>query len=55
MGEEIRNIILEAIWISRWTENKEALIAVLTPEEAEEIVNDILVKLSDSGYQITKK
>lgn len=53
--ENIELALLEAIWISRWTPNKQALYAVLTTEEAEQIVKDIFVELNKIGYEIRKK
>jgi hypothetical protein len=53
--EELFNLLLECIWVSRWTdEKKESLYAVLTPEEAENIVNDILKELDNKGFKIIK-
>lgn len=46
--------LLEAIWISRWNKNKTALSAVLEPEEAEKIVDDIFIELKKIGYEIRK-
>jgi len=51
---EIETALMKAIYISRWTENKEALYAVLTPEEAEQIVKDIFMELNKIGYEIRK-
>lgn len=51
----IRDTLLEAVWIMRWSENKEALYAVLEPEEAMKIVDDIFIELDKIGYQIKKK
>lgn len=54
--EKLHDTLLESIWISRWTdENQESLYAVLTPEEAETIVNDILNDLYKNGFKIVKK
>ena len=52
---KIETALLEAIWISRWTENKQALISVLTEEEAMQIVSNILTELNNIGYEIKKK
>jgi Flp pilus assembly CpaF family ATPase len=54
--EELFYLLLECVWISRWTdEKKESLYAVLTPEEAENIVNDILKELNNKGFKIIRK
>jgi hypothetical protein len=53
--EIIENALLEAIWISRWTQNNQALYAVLTSEEAFQIVKNIHDELDKIGYKITKK
>lgn len=53
--ENIELALLEAIWISRWTTNKQALVAILEPEEAQKIVKDIFVELDKIGYEIKKK
>jgi hypothetical protein len=53
--EKIKTILLESIWLSRWTKNNEALIAVLSEKEAEKMVNDIISELYKNGYEITKK
>lgn len=52
---KIETALLEAIWISRWTENKQALISVLTEEEAMQMVSNILTELNNIGYEIKKK
>jgi len=53
--EELFNLLLECVWVSRWTdEKKESLYAVLTPEEAENIVNNILKELDDNNFKIVK-
>ena len=52
--EEIENILLEAVWVSRWI-SKDALAAVLTPEEAIKAVIDIFEELDKAGYEIRKK
>lgn len=52
--EEICNILIESLWTMRWTENKEALYAVLTSEESEHIVENILNNLTSNGYTIIK-
>ena len=53
--ENIELALLEAIWTMRWTENKEALYAVLEVEEAPQIVKDIFIELDKIGYEIRKK
>lgn len=53
--EKISDALLEAVWTMRWTENKQALYAVLEPEEAMKIVKDIFIELDKIGYEIKKK
>ena len=53
--ENIELALLEAIWISRWTSNNGALVAVLTTEEALQMVKDIHIELDKIGYEIRKK
>jgi SHS2 domain-containing protein len=53
--ENIELALLEAIWTMRWTENKEAMYAVLTVEEAQQIMKDIFIELDKIGYEIKKK
>lgn len=53
--EKIKNALLDAVWTMRWTENKQALYAVLEPEEALKIVDDIFIELDNIGYEIRKK
>jgi len=54
--DDIHYILLESVWISRWTDEKQqSLCAVLTPEEAESIANDILSNLENAGFKIIKK
>jgi len=53
--ENIELALLEAIWISRWTTNGQALVAVLEVEEAQQIVKDIFFELDKIGYEIKKK
>ena len=52
---EVEDVLLEAVWVSRWTENKQALYAVLQPEEAMQSVKDIFIELDKIGYEIKKK
>jgi hypothetical protein len=51
----IENALLEAIWVSRWTKNKQAIYAVLETDEAFQIINDIYIELDKIGYEIRKK
>jgi len=53
--EKIEAVLLEAIYISRWTENNEGLYAVLTPEETEQVIKNIFIELDKNGYEINKK
>lgn len=53
--ENIELALMEALWITRWTPNGEALYAVLEPEEAQKMVKDIFVELDKIGYEIKKK
>jgi hypothetical protein len=54
-NELIDNALLEAVWVTRWTENNQALYAVLKTEEAFKIVQDIHIELDKIGYKISKK
>lgn len=51
----VETALMEAIYISRWNENKSALYAVLTTEETEQMVKDIFTELDNIGYEINKK
>jgi len=54
--DDIYYILLESVWVSRWTDEKQqSLYAVLTPEEAESIAKDILTNLDNAGFKIVKK
>lgn len=53
--EEITSALIEAIWLMRWSDNKESMHAVLTTKEAELMVENIHKELDKSGYQIVKK
>lgn len=53
--ENVELALLDAIWTMRWTENKQAMYAVLTVEEAQQIVKDIFIELDKIGYEIKKK
>lgn len=53
--EEVEDALLEAVWVTRWTKNEQALYAVLEPEEAFKIVKDIIEGLDNIGYEIRKK
>lgn len=52
---DIDKVILEAVWIMRWTENQKAMYAVLSVEEARSVVLDVQAKLDEAGYKIVKK
>lgn len=51
----VETALMEAIYISRWNENKSALYAVLTTEETDKMVKDIFTELDNIGYEIKKK
>lgn len=53
--DDLDETLLKAIWISRWNEDKTALTAVLTPDEAMKMCQDIREKLDKAGYNIIKK
>lgn len=53
--EIIETALMEAIYISRWNEDKTALCAVLTTEETEQMLSDIFSELDYIGYEIRKK
>lgn len=53
--DKIEEILLEAVWIMKWNEDKTALSAVLDSKEAIQIVQDIFKVLNKSGYKIVKK
>lgn len=52
--EEIKFALLEAIYIFRTTESGEGIYAVLQVKEAEKMVDDIFIELSNIGYEIKK-
>lgn len=57
-SEDKRKVIYalqESVYISRWSDNKESLSAVLTPDETRDIVNNIFKELDNAGYEIVKK
>jgi hypothetical protein len=51
----IQTALLEAVWISRWTQSGQGLSAVLTESEAQHIVDNIFDELEKIGYEIKKK
>jgi len=53
--EKIECALLDAVWITRWTDNKQALFAILEPEEAELSVKNIFSELNNIGYEIKMK
>lgn len=55
LPEDVENSLLDAVWTMRWTENKESMYAVLEPEEAMRIVENIVKELDKIGYEIKKK
>ena len=54
IDEELFNLLLDAVWIMRWNEDKTAMSAVLSDIEAINIVNDIILSLKQSNYEIKK-
>ena len=52
--QKVEDALLEAVWVSRWY-GPDALVAVLEPEEAMQIVADIFTELDKIGYEIRKK
>lgn len=55
MEEELQLALLEGIWLMRWNEEKTAMSAVLTVEEAQQMCKDIVDELDRAGYKIVKK
>lgn len=55
MEEQIKNALLEAIWICRWNKDKTALSAVLSIEESDKICEDITTELYKAGYKIIQR
>ena len=53
--ETIENALLEAVWISRWSQNGQGLSAALSESEAHHIVSNIFEELNKIGYEIKKK
>ena len=53
--DTIQTALLEAVWISRWSQNNQGLAAVLTESEAQHIVDNIFDELEKIGYEIKKK
>jgi hypothetical protein len=51
----IETALLEAVWISRWSQSGQGLSAVLNEGEAHHIVDNIFVELEKIGYEIKKK
>ena len=51
-AEEIYYTLIESVWISRWNEEKTALTAVLTVNEAHQIVRNIITNLKLNGFKI---
>jgi hypothetical protein len=53
--EVIETALLEAVWISRWTQSSQGLYAVLSEGEAHHIIDNIFEELNKIGYEIRKK
>jgi hypothetical protein len=53
--EELELTLLKAIWLGRWNNDKTAMTAVLTGEEALQMSKDIIKELDKAGYEITRK
>ena len=51
----IETALLEAVWISRWTQSGQGLVAALSDGEAHHIVDNIFEELDKIGYEIKKK
>lgn len=52
---KVENALLEAVWLMRWNKDKTAMSAIMEPEEAMQIVDDIFKELNKIGYEIKKK
>jgi len=55
MSKKIRSILKKAINISNWAEKSDTMYTFLEDSEIEEIINKILKKLDDGGYEIKLK
>lgn len=53
--DEVVDALLEAVWVMRWNEAKTSMRSVLTPEEAQKMVDDIFEELDKAGYEIKPK
>ena len=47
--------MMEAVWLMRWSKNRESLHSVLKIREAEKICVDLIFELNKAGYKIVKK
>ena len=52
--KKIQLILLESIWIMKWNKEKTSLKAILNPEEADQMVSNIISNLNNAGYEIKK-
>ena len=55
MTEEIKGILTDAAWVTRWNQAMTSLVAVLTEKEVTRLVDDIEESLGKAGYEIVKK
>ena len=55
MKAEIQVALLEAISVLRWNKDKTAMHAVLTDQEENKMLKDIIEELDNAGYEIVNK
>jgi hypothetical protein len=51
---KVENALLEAIWTMRWNKDKTSMYAIMEPEEATKIAENIHIELKKIGYSIQK-
>ena len=52
--EDLELVLLEAVWLMRWNENKTTMVAILSEEEALQMCKDIVTVLEEHGYKIIR-
>ena len=52
---EIEDALLEAVFITRWNEEKSSMYPLLSIPETQQVINDVIIELDKAGFIIIKK
>lgn len=52
---EIEDALLEAVYVTRWNEEKTSMYPLLSVIETKQVIDDVVNELDKAGFEIIKK